>query len=182
MSPSTRFDVDGAEEVGPHGDQRAKNGVDRGGRQSPFGEAPAIAMESIHTLRGGQPSRCPGNDGYVARWRLVQGFWPAPHLHPGRWGRRLTAPVPYCSLSGSPRYEVKHLISRVQTISQDSIRISQPLASSTRACAKSNQTDVTSLRASFHRAAYRRRCWGTFLTPRRNNSPRTRLLIAAITR
>ena len=51
-----------------------------------------------------------------------------------------------------------------------------------RACAKSNHTDVMSLRASFHRAAYRRRCRGTFLTPRRNNSPKTRLLIAAIIR
>ena len=43
-----------------------------------------------------------------------------------------------------------------------------------------NHTDVMSLRASSHRAAYRRRCWGTLLTPRRNNSPRTRLLMAAI--
>ena len=45
-----------------------------------------------------------------------------------------------------------------------------------------NHADVMSLRASSHRAAYRRRCRGTLLTPRRSNSPRTRLLTAAIVR
>ena len=39
-----------------------------------------------------------------------------------------------------------------------------------------NQTDAMSLRPSFHRAALRRRCWGTLRMPCRSNSPRTRLL------